>query len=864
MAGIDQQYNKEYGKALSEYSLYSAGQDQSINSIIGVVTSKLGEQLREPLRDLALAVQSLTGVGNRGVQSAISTLGGIQNYGVPGIMPGGGSGMIGGQTIAALHAAQAVQNQLLSQYTNPATGMSSSRSYGLNQAEMGKAVGWLMSSGMQYAGGPDMFRTTRVDDAYRHAQLLKGKEIYNQTGNRSLYDQARELQTGQTHTTMTRQGEETLTKFVDDAAATLGSIKRVMGSKALEDLDDTMQKLFGGDMSKFGLRASRMRMAEIEASASYYGGKEAAAAAYGASASVVGSGSSIVDAHAAAAVERAARAARRGSMKDVGVGYATGADVNPESHAEAAGRRGEATGGVIQDETEFLLLERSLKAKGSISETEKARLDELYRARNAAKTPEELNVARANAYAFSQEVMPGYTLQDFGGKAQALKDLGPQGAARLAAQAAAMQQAQSQAAVQKYFQQSPAYSAAMGVSAADAGVLGLGISNMDPLMRQQLGDAVSQGKLDEFRKTHAGIDETLGVDSRQFWGLLQSGKIGKEGIERYGAATRELPELQRLGFTRKSQMQEQGEEDYNSYVKANYSGSQAPQEFMDELLRGLTGNREWTNVEKLNEVLSRDPSKVSRFSTNKDRIAGTDKNLEVLNSLSPDELRTLTSMGMPSDPAAIKKWMETGAGSQAIGQVLSASGRAGAFNQGEFVFTSAEEGHAASERLSKKALEKSAPISGAPAPKGDETAAMYEANLKKYISGRFGKGAEEDLINNALAGGSDLDKAFKSDLLSQEQKDMIGKKIVAQGDELNSQIAKYDKMAQEGGGQENGKAISKEEAEGRMKELSSKRAQLEQLGDKYLSNAGQSINSKGTVNISAPQVIIQTKETKSS
>lgn len=859
MAGPESQYNKEYSKALNEYSLYSAGQDQSINSLVNIVTSKLGEQLREPLRDLALAVQSLTGIGNKGVQSAISTLSGIQNYGVPGMLPSGGNGTIGGQTIASLHAAQAVQNQILSNFTNPITGAASSRSYGLNQAEMGKAAGWAMSTGMQYSGGVNMFQTSKVDDAYRHEQLLRGREVYNRTGNRSLYDQARELQTGQMHTTMTGEGEKIMNKAMEDAAATLGSIRRVMGGKAMEDLDDTMRKLFGGDASKFGLRAARMRMAEIEASASYYGGKEAAASAYTAAAATVGTSSAIVNAQAAGAIEKAARAGVRGNLKSQGVGY----DISPESHADYAGRMGDTVGNVLQDEKEFLLMERSLKAKGSASEAEKSQIDELYRARNAARTPEELAAVRSRAYALSQSFMPGKTLEDFGGQEQALKDLGPQGSARFTAQGLQQVQQGSQAAAQRYFQQDEGTNKLLGLSAKDAGVLGLGISNMDPMLQAQLGKVLqSGGNLDEFRKT-AGADDTLGVNADEFWNLLKQGKLTQEGVARFGAA-KDLPQLKRLGFTSKSQMAQQSEEDYNAYARKNYLGEQKPQDFVDELLKGVTGNRDWTNVEKLNEVMRNAPSRVKRLSTDQDRISGSDENLKVLQGLNPEELRALSAKGMPplTDSEAVKKWMASGAGSQAIGEVISSGSRTGAFSQGAFVFSEEGEGHAAADRLSKQAMKKGSPFGQeAPTPAADETAGGYQARLKQYIASKLRSGGEDELISNTLEGGKDLDEVLKSDMLSQEQKDALFGKVAKKREELTSQIDKYTKMA-ETGGVEDGKSVTKEAASDKVKELTQKRMRLEEMGNKYISTAGQSVNAKDMVTINAPTVVINTKDFK--
>ena len=262
--------------------MFAAQEDPGIAQIADVLAGKLGEAFRGPIKDLGLMLQTMLGINNKGVSSAVSVLGGVQNYGAPGLMPGGGSGIIGGRDVASMYAAQAIQRDVMGQFFDPVTGRGSPMARGLDQAQMGQAMALAMSSGVQYSRG-NIFGSANITQDYVDRQIREGKELAMRTGNKSVLEHAKTLKVGGVDTFLNDTGKQTLTKAAEDAAAMLSSINDVMGSKALQDLEGTMQKLFGGSAAQFGMRAARLRMLNIQSIAPYYGegalGAERAAAA---------------------------------------------------------------------------------------------------------------------------------------------------------------------------------------------------------------------------------------------------------------------------------------------------------------------------------------------------------------------------------------------------------------------------------------------------------------------------------------------------------------------------------------------------------------------------------------------------------
>lgn len=685
MVEEEKSYARTASALESDFLSGAAEQDSMLNGIVTLFTAKLGESFAGPLRDLGLLVQSLMGFENRGVQQAVSVLGGLQNYGAPGLMPGGGSGMIGGRSVATTYAAQAIQRDVMREFVDPITGAPAAEAYGLNQAQLGQAAALALRSGQQYEQG-NLFQTKEVTESYRMRKILEGEAYYEKTGDDSAVLEAEALKVGSSHTTLDANGKRRMKEMISDAASTLGAIRDVMGDPALKDLENTIQKLFGGDISKFGGRAARIRMSQIQAISPNYGegqeGVQRAVAAIGASAATIGSGNQSLDFHAAIYNERMALAGGRASLMNAGVARGMGYEAPTRTHAQYAQDVGGQTSQILKEENDLLLAESALTMAAGGTDQQKEEIRSIHRAMvEAGSDPERVNQVRQRAREFAERIAPGLTLEDLGGQEAAMSKLTNEQTQRMGQTAATTQQTRNQGLLKRRFEEdSTYYTLGEDMTQKEAGVYGVSIANMDPLLRPEFNkllgieDKDERAKaMDEFRARNPTMDQAFGEDADEFWRISKSGKMNARESEMFAVAPSMLADHK--GFVPKGQVYREAENEYEQFVKNNQQGGTTGEEFYFELLKGLHGTRTWTQQEKLNEIVATGRDKMPGFDMKDGKLDPTKENFNRLrNELKPDELRVLKSKGLNiDDEAAALEWMGRAESTGQLQEVLKGS-----------------------------------------------------------------------------------------------------------------------------------------------------------------------------------------------
>lgn len=829
-------YQKEMDRLEGNYSLYGAEQDSGALAVSKLVGDKLGPGFEQIMRDLVLAIQALTGMQNKGVSSAMNILGGVQNYGAPGLMPGGGQGTIGGQGVASYYAAQAMQRDVMRSFYNPLTNAPNDRAYGLNQAEMGQAANLVFRSGRQYGMG-NLYESKAVTENYRMQQIAAGQQHFQQTGDRSLLMDAEGLQIGGQHTIMSESGKQKMRAAVQDVNATLGAIKDVMGDESLKNLEDTMQKLFGGDIMQFGERAARMRMAQVKALSMNYGGGpegvKSAVAALGASAAVTNTGSAALDFHTAIFSERMSQAGGRASLMNQGVASANGYYVPPTTHGEKNQTISQQTGAIAREEEELLLAQITLQSQGGGTDAQKKQMAQAREKLKRATTEDELFNARQELKAFTYSMDENANLAKYGGAESARKMLSPEEQASTAADLAFMVQNRNQNFLGKVFGTEKRFTTQMGLTSEQASAFGLGAANMNPQSFNELQDIMNEKspeqraeRMRKFKADNPGIESVLGTNADEFWKVAESGKITGQQARAFVGAASSYAETK--GFVPKFAQDMQAQEEYQNHVRSNYQGKVGSGDFLEDLSKGIYGDRTWSSQEKMNEIIQSKGS-YSELMLKEDKFSGTKENLETLKKLlSPEEQR---SMGMPTDEAEALKWMQTASGSLGIQEALKSGGKAFTMMEGKAYVASAEDSIAAGKRLSERA------VAGDYASKTDE--------LVKRTA-YAGVGSQE------FSKFQDIYESYEQDPAAKER---FSKAIQDQSAKVNEYLKWADKgIAGEVDYTENGKKFTKDDFVKRKSELQQWAGGLEELSSRYLSGASASTVQKGpmTVNVSGP------------
>lgn len=859
-------YDQELGLSTTNYKLYSAEQDSGVVRIAQIFADKLGESFRGPMKDLALVLQALTGFSNAGVSQSVSVLGGIQNYGAPGMLPGGGSGLIGGRDFTSLYAAQALQRDLISRFHNPVTGISSPGAFGLNQAQLGQAAGLALRSGIQYGSGP-IFDTFNVDAAYRQKQMAEAAQIYQQTGNRQPFAQAEALRVGQLDVRLNQTGQTVMTKAMEDANALLSSIGKVLGSQALTDLEDTMNKVFGGDASQFGLRAARMRMLNIQAIAGNYGegpeGARTAVAMLQSAAQTVGSGNVAADYHAAMFVERQGRAGGRASRMNAGVASGQGYSLPVATEAEVIDIRARQTGKVMRQEEEVVFAEAALQSVGGGTDAQRARLKEAYADMAAAGSDEKkVEAARSKFRSIYSEI--GITPQEMGGYDRAVKNLNPEAAERFGTMGATAVQTRNQGLMRELFSSNPRFGIS-GFSGKEAADFGVGAVNMDPTLRGELADILNTGdpltrkaRLAEFRYRNPGVGDAMMTDVDKFWQIAESGSVTGATLEKFAGAVGPKGAYRELeGVVGEGTIRAQSQEDYHALLRAHAQKDLPTWSIMGPLVAGLTGVRDFTQEEVINTMLLNGDDSVSRLTlAADDKIVANKENLGALKHLlSPEEKKEL---GLDGDETSGLAALGKDGSAERIMKHLLASKRGVTIGAGTVYVASQKGMEEAKGRLTAEAVEeelRSLTDSIGIKRLSGETDEMLihrgDEAVRKYLSDSAGS---DSVVRRAI-GGFDTkdDRTFKSlkrlmasSRIGQGQKKLLGETIrrqdlilAAEGTQLERQLADTTDPKE------------KERLAARLDTNRRQRLGLQELGNNAISAAGNSTNSSGPIYITA-------------
>jgi len=864
MSNLDKQLERGY----EEYSSSAGEADSLLVAIVNILTSKLGDELGGPLKELGQIIQALTGLQNSGVNLAQNVLTGVERYGVSGMTSEGSSGTIIGRDMISAYAASAINREISAKYMNPVTGLTNSAALGLNQSQIGQAAALALSTGQQYAGGA-MVQTNLVTEEYKKKLMAEGTEIFKMSGgkDRALLDEANALQVGGVHAGMTAAGKEGFEKSMQDSIATLSSIKAIMGSKALEDLEGTIDKVFGGDLKKFGMKAARMRMAEVKAlSAEFGGGEEGvrmAVAHLQAAGDRINTGDRAEDMQMAAYVERLATAGGRAGLKNAGIAAGRNEFAPSRSRNEIADRVAGEMGIIAQEEEEMLLMDVMTDTRGNAEQ--KKRAAELHEEMRRATTAEEVNDVRSRMKSLTAEIDPNATIEKLGGSKAARAKRSAETRQRAAETVAGIQSGRNQALLREKFKTDQSYS--FGMDAETAGIVGMGAANMDPVLREQLSKMIDNPETtaedyDKFRKDNADIDRTLGAETDAFFEAVKSGKVSREALTEYASAA-ELYEGEHGGFVSKAEINKKRDEELQNLLGNKSTSGMAPSDIWKKTMSGIWGDREWTPQEVMSDVLKNDPKGLTTLKLDQGKFAATDENLAAINSLLSDKDRA--AMGMPEgDAEAQKQWMREN--TLELTKAIDADPtRASLAENGQIVYSTKAQAEEARKRLSLAAINRNveAFTGDKLERKENESDAAYEKRANEYIK----KNLDKDQIGAILkTAGADLGDAAKNPenaAAAEEQLAQLKKAGILDapefGIELEKQISQTDKELKKYSDiatkmrededytyRENGKTMSEVEVDKKRRQLEKQREGLNRA-DEYITRAGESAGKKEVV-----------------
>lgn len=698
----DLKREREMGSAGSSYSLFGAEQDPAANAIAKILSQKFGgaEGL---IRDLTLAIQALAGLDNKGVTMAQGIRGAVQNYGLPGQSSTGQSMFMGGRDVASFYTAQAVQREVLKEFVSPVTGLPNSKAYGLNAGEMGQAAQIAFSSGQQFAGRASMFETQKLTaEVYKDLQTRAQKEFDG--GDSSLKNELATLKEGDTRQILSEDGKNRLKKMMDDANATLGAIKDVMGSESLKNLDQTMSTLFGGKISEFGLQASRLRMTQIKAmgSATFGGGAEGnkdAAAAYAASADSVLSGIApgmhpdearakfgLLGAHAATYATRQAAAGGAAAAANVGVAAGVGIQVKAQNMTEIANEKGKQAGQYMSEESAQAAMEYSLQlTRNGGTEEQKAEAERLRQQMiDAGADKDKIAAARQGMEAFVGR-MTGMSTGDVvaraGGHDKLLSKLTEDAVGNLSRTATGSIEARNQGLMEDAFRTDSKYQTEeYGLTQDEAALLGKGAMNLsdvtnsglEAVMDDMQSPEQNYANAKEYFDKNPGARSALrsaGVDEEEYLRTLS--EKGSKGL------TTALKQSGRHyagqeSFIGKEDQQKQVMDELAAFNRDHQGGANSTRgDFMEEFLKGLTGVREWKDDELLGSVAADKATadQVKTFGMKDNLLTGEGDEAAGLAAALKGKVP-----GMPTDPDELRTWLKDPANNQAAQSALATDG----------------------------------------------------------------------------------------------------------------------------------------------------------------------------------------------
>ena len=360
-------------------------------------------------------------------------------------------------------------------------------------------------------------------------------------------------------------------------------------------------------------------------------------------------------------VERAAQAASRASIMNAGVATGLGYDRRIQSHEELAENLAKKTGKIARQEEEFVFAEAALESSGGGTASQRAKLKEAYAAMRAAGSdPGKVEEARSIARGIYQEI--GISPDQMGGYEGANASLSGAASERIAGMAGGALQARMSGLLRRRFSTDPRFTSGMGLTSDQGAAFGMGVANMNPMLRSELGRIMSldpaerASALAKFRADNPELAGSLGGDAEGFWDVAASGKLTTQNIEAFANAPTAYKEHR--GFVSEYSRRATAAESYQSMVRAHMQSQLPNADILKKMIEGLTGRREFTEGELMKQAITEGGPGISSFSMSGDRIEGTAENLRTLQSMfSPEELEQLgvTDVASLRDPERQEK-----------------------------------------------------------------------------------------------------------------------------------------------------------------------------------------------------------------
>lgn len=212
---------KEWADSERGYSLYAASQDSTLQAILLILQRLMGGD--SPMtKELGMLANAFSGLGNGGASSHAQIAAAVRRYGVLGSSSDGRTGTIGGADMVSGAAASALHKSMMGRFLDPYSKQTTGAARGLSQGELGQAAALALRNGAGMSG----------------TAFSQGADGTISVGGAP----------GSSHAGALRQMETEVGK----AAGLLRTIKSFLGSPALQNLDTTLQDLFGGSVQAMG------------------------------------------------------------------------------------------------------------------------------------------------------------------------------------------------------------------------------------------------------------------------------------------------------------------------------------------------------------------------------------------------------------------------------------------------------------------------------------------------------------------------------------------------------------------------------------------------------------------------------------
>lgn len=718
----------------------ATAEDPDVSSFAKLIGQKFGggDDAVDALKAILSILQAAFGMQNKGVVMAESIRGGLMNFGAPGIMPGGQLGVINGRDVASYYASEAVKRELVSEFTNPVTGRTNALAHGLNVAELGKAAKLAFESGEQFKGGPMFESETVTKDS-----LLK----MQQSKDPAVREEAKTLQEGSIRQRVTPDGKRQAVKMFEEYASTLGSIKEVLGSKALDDVENTMNELFGGSIQKYGVKAARMRMLQIKAlgETSFGGGVAGSTAAAAALAASADAGLAVwapelspeaarqqfgtLVSHGAIYAQRMAAAAGAAGALNQAEASKGGFFTRTPTPSDVARTEPQVIATIQKQEPELVAAQFSLQKRGNAATAEqKSELRGLEEAFVSAGGDEKkLATARLGLSAFVSKISGGQSVGTViaraGGIERTYQQLSAENAERNANVVSRNSTARYEDLQYDQFASDTNYNTKEfgNLDKNTAGLLGRSITSLSATTTGELADIVDRTadpstremQLRDYFDNHKSAKEALSGSMRgspeeqkaqmdQFYSALANKGSGL--LVRKMKTDQNSTEDLRTFVSREDVMAET-KKNHAAYWKTKQQNATATTgDAMDEFMKGLTGQHDWTDDEVIRAVEDNSHKKtkgsaksddelitdlelgeqknpetkgaVWSFKTDKDNklMLGEDEDLDLVRLQTAVGEAGAKKIGLPNTAGEAKKWLESADNQAALGAAMGNSG----------------------------------------------------------------------------------------------------------------------------------------------------------------------------------------------